>query len=218
MDDCNCTMIGKPAPVFEVDGFDALKGSFERYSLADYRGKYVVLFFYPGDFTFVCPTELVSIASLKDEFQKAGVEVFVVSMDSKFAHKEWNESELSKAVGSNYPYPMLADPLGKMGRAYGIFDENACVDLRGTVLIDKKGVVQMIAINAAPLGRNPKELLRSALALKEFDDNGGKVIPACWIPGDDVIEPSYENSGHMWNNHKDVIQQGVVQGGNWRAD
>ena len=73
VDDCNCTMIGKPAPVFEVDGFDALKGSFERYSLADYRGKYVVLFFYPGDFTFVCPTELVSIASLKDEFQKAGV-------------------------------------------------------------------------------------------------------------------------------------------------
>jgi peroxiredoxin (alkyl hydroperoxide reductase subunit C) len=215
---CDAARIGKPAPNFEVQGFDAVKGSFETYSLANLKGKYVLLFFYPGDFTYVCPTELISIASLKDEFAKAGVQVFVISTDSKFSHKEWNESELSKAHGSSYPYPMLADSLGKIGAPYGIFDEEGGVDLRGTVLIDKKGVVQSVSINAAPLGRNPKELLRVALALKEHDDNGGKVIPACWVPGDEVIDPTYANSGKMWNNYKGVIQQGVVQGGNWRVN
>jgi peroxiredoxin (alkyl hydroperoxide reductase subunit C) len=210
--------IGKQAPDFSVPGFDAVKGDFGTYSLKDFKGKYVLMFFYPGDFTYVCPTELISIASLKDEFAKAGVQVFVISTDSKFSHKEWNESELAPAHGSSYPYPMLADTLGKIGASYGIFDEEGGVDLRGVVLIDKAGVVQAVHTNAAPLGRNPKELLRVALALKEFNDNGGKVIPACWVPGDDVIEPSYENSGNMWNNYQQVIQHGVVQGGNWRVN
>jgi peroxiredoxin (alkyl hydroperoxide reductase subunit C) len=212
------TRIGKPAPNFEVPGFDAVKGSFETYKLSDLKGKYVVLFFYPGDFTYVCPTELIALASLKDKFADAGVQVFVVSTDSKFSHKEWNESELSKAHGSNYPFPMLADTLGKVGAEYGIFDEEGGVDLRGVVIIDKKGLVQSVNINAAPLGRNPQEVLRVALALQEHDDSGGKVIPACWVPGADVIDPSYENSGKMWKNLETVITQGVVQGGNWRVN
>lgn len=170
----------------------------------------------PADFTYVCPTELVSMASLKDKFNEAKVQVLVISTDSKFSHKEWNESELSKAVGSNYPYPMLVDTMGRIGKPYGIFDEEEGVDLRGTVLIDKDGIVQQISVNASSLGRNPHELLRTAQALKEHDD-GGKVIPACWSPGGDVIEPSYENSGKMWNNYKGVMQ-GVVQGGNWRCN
>ncbi|MDR3333084.1 MAG: peroxiredoxin, partial [Synergistaceae bacterium] len=179
--------IGQEAPDFSAPGFDAVKGSFESYSLSSCRGKYVLLFFYPGDFTYVCPTELVSIASLEDKFGDLGVQVFVVSTDSKFAHKEWNESELSKAVGGSYPYPMLSDTLGRIGRPYGIFNEKDGVDLRGVVLIDKKGVTQLIYVNAGPIGRNPKELLRLAQALKAHDDNGGKVIPACWIPGEEVI-------------------------------
>jgi peroxiredoxin (alkyl hydroperoxide reductase subunit C) len=207
---CEIARIGKEAPLFTVQGFDAVNECFETYSLQDYRGKYVLLFFYPGDFTYVCPTELVSIASLKEKFAAAETQVFVISTDSRFSHKEWNESELSAAVGSSYPYPMLSDSLGKIGRPYGIFDEEDGVDLRGVVLIDKKGVVQLISVNAPPLGRNPKEILRANLALKQHDD-GGKVIPACWNPGDDVIDPTYENSGNMWSNYKNVIQRSAIK-------
>jgi peroxiredoxin (alkyl hydroperoxide reductase subunit C) len=190
-----------------VPGFDAIKGSFETYSLSDCKGEYVLLFFYPGDFTYVCPTELVALAALRDKFEEIGVQVFVVSTDSKFSHKEWNESELSKAANGPYPYPMLADTLGLIGRSYGIFNEEGGVDLRGVVLIDKSGLVQLVYVNAPPIGRNPKELLRMAMALKEHDDNGGKVIPACWMPGDDTIDPSYDNSGKMWNNYKGILER-----------
>jgi peroxiredoxin (alkyl hydroperoxide reductase subunit C) len=201
------TCIGKEAPDFKAPGFDAVSGSFENYTLSDYRGKYVLLFFYPGDFTYVCPTELVSLASLKDKFKDIGVQVFVISTDSKFSHKEWNASELSKAVNGDYPYPMLADTLGWIGQSYGIFNDETGVDLRGVVLIDKNGLVQLVYVNAAPIGRNPKEILRLAMALKEHDDNGGKVIPACWIPGDDTIDPTYENSGKMWDNYKGILEK-----------
>jgi peroxiredoxin (alkyl hydroperoxide reductase subunit C) len=200
------TRVGEKAPFFKVAGFDAAKGSFDTYSLEDYAGKYILLFFYPGDFTYVCPTELVSLASLKEKFESLGVQVFVVSTDSKFSHKNWNEIELAKAVGENYPYPMLSDTMGQIGAPYGIFKEADGVDLRGVVLIDKKGTVQIVSVNAPQIGRNPKELLRLVAAQKEHDDTGGRVIPACWIPGDDTIEPLFENSGNMWNNYKDIME------------
>jgi peroxiredoxin (alkyl hydroperoxide reductase subunit C) len=206
MSDAVVTRVGEKAPLFKVAGFDAANERFDTYALEDYTGKYVLLFFYPGDFTYVCPTELVSIASLKEKFDALGVQVFVVSTDSKFSHKNWNEIELSKAVGGNYPYPMLSDTVGQIGAPYGIFNETDGVDLRGVVLIDKKGVVQIISVNAAPLGRNPKELLRLVTALKEHDNSGGRVIPACWIPGDETIDPSYDNSGKMWNNYKNILE------------
>ncbi|GHV51908.1 selenocysteine-containing peroxiredoxin PrxU [Synergistales bacterium] len=218
MECCEVARVGKAAPVFTADGFDAVNGSFEKYSLDKYKGKYVVLFFYPGDFTFVCPTELVSLASLKEDFAEAGAQVFAVSTDSKFSHKAWDESELSKANGAPFPFPMLADRLGKIGAPYGIFDSEAGVDIRGVVIIDKEGAVQHIGINAGPLGRNPKEVLRITLALKEHTESGGKAIPACWIPGGETIEAKIENSGKMWNNYQAVIQKGIVQGGNWRVN
>ncbi|MDR1885065.1 MAG: peroxiredoxin [Synergistaceae bacterium] len=198
--------IGSEAPDFKVPGFDAVKGEFRDYALSDFKGKYVMLFFYPGDFTYVCPTELISLAALCGKFGEIGVQVLVISTDSKFSHKEWNSSELSKAADGNYPYPMLSDTVGCVGSKYGIFNETSGVDLRGVVLIDKKGVVQLIYVNAPPIGRNPKELLRLAQALKEHDDRGGKVIPACWMPGDDVIDPTYDNSGKMWDNNKEIIK------------
>ena len=211
----NFAFIGKEAPGFEVSGFDAVKGSFESYSLSSFKGRYVVLFFYPADFTYVCPTELVSIASLKDEFIKANAQIFVVSTDKHFTHKAWNTCELKDALdGEDFPYPMLSDALGKMGAPYKIFDEESGMDMRGTVLIDKRGVVQSININNASLGRNPKEILRLLLAMREHDDSGG-LIPACWEPGDKVIEANLENSGNMLNNYKEVIQKSVIHGNNW---
>jgi peroxiredoxin (alkyl hydroperoxide reductase subunit C) len=197
--------IGSSAPKFKAAGFDALKGRFETYSLEDYIGSYILLFFYPGDFTYVCPTELVALAALKDQFESIGVKVFVVSTDSKFSHKNWNELELSEVLGSDYPYPMLSDTLGTIGSPYGIFNEEDGVDLRGVVLIDKKGVIQLVYVNAAPLGRNPKELLRLAMALKEHDGSGS-VIPACWLPGEDTIDPTINNSGKMWTNYKGIME------------
>jgi peroxiredoxin (alkyl hydroperoxide reductase subunit C) len=207
MSDTVVTRVGEKAPLFKVGGFDAVNERFDTYALEDYSGKYVLLFFYPGDFTYVCPTELVSLASLKEKFDSLGTQVFVVSTDSKFSHKNWNEIELSKAVGGNYPYPMLSDTVGQIGAPYGIFKEADGVDLRGVVLIDKKGVVQIISVNAAQIGRNPKEIVRLVTAQKEHDDSGGRVIPACWVPGDETIDPSYDNSGKMWNNYKAVLEK-----------
>ncbi|MDR1510600.1 MAG: peroxiredoxin [Synergistaceae bacterium] len=206
MSETAVTRVGEKAPSFKVAGFDAVSERFDTYALDDYVGKYVLLFFYPGDFTYVCPTELVSLASLKEKFDSLGVQVFVVSTDSKFSHKNWNEIELSKAVGGNYPYPMLSDTMGQIGAPYGVFKEDDGVDLRGVVLIDKKGVAQIISVNAAQIGRNPKELLRLVTAQKEHDDSGGRVIPACWVPGDETIDPSYSNSGNMWNNYKSILE------------
>ena len=204
----NLASVGAKAPLFKAAGYDAPNKRFDNYALEDYVGKYIMLFFYPGDFTFVCPTELVALAALKKQFDECGVQVFVISTDSKFSHKNWNEMELAKAVGGDYPYPMLSDRLGALGSPYGIFNEADGVDLRGVVLIDKKGFVQVVSVNAAPIGRNPKELLRLAMALKEFDDNGGRVIPACWMPGDDTIDPTFDNSGKMWENYKGVMESG----------
>ncbi|MDR1650474.1 MAG: peroxiredoxin, partial [Synergistaceae bacterium] len=193
--------VGDAAPKFKAAGFDAAKGRFDTYSLEDYAGSYVLLFFYPGDFTYVCPTELVALASLKDQFETLGVNVFVISTDSKFSHKNWNEMELSRAIGGNYPFPMLSDTLGSVGAPYGIFRESEGVDLRGVVLIDKKGTVQLVYVNAGPIGRNPKEVLRLAMALKEYDDSGGRVIPACWVPGLETIDPSPDNSGKVLGSY-----------------
>ena len=213
--DFRLVRVGKEAPDFEVYGFNAVKGSFETYSLSSFKGKYVVLFFYPADFSYVCPTELVSIASLKDEFIKFNAQVFVVSTNKHFTHKAWNACELKNALeGKDYPYPMLSDTLGKIGAHYGIFDEESGMDLRGTVLINKNGVVKSISINDFSLGRNSYEVLRLLLAIKEHDDSGG-LIPACWEPGDEVIEAKFENSGNMWNNHKEVLQKSVTHKGNW---
>ncbi|MDR1581429.1 MAG: peroxiredoxin [Synergistaceae bacterium] len=206
MEVCNGRIgVGSEAPKFKTAGFDALKGRFETYSLEDYIGSYILLFFYPGDFTFVCPTELVALAVLKDQFESIGVKVFVISTDSKFSHKNWNELELSEALGNNYPYPMLSDTLGAIGSPYGIFDEENGVDLRGVVFIDKDGIIQLVYINAPPLGRNPKEILRLATAFKEHDTNGG-VLPACWMPGEDTIAPTIDNSGKMWANYKGMLE------------
>ncbi|MDR3279694.1 MAG: peroxiredoxin [Synergistaceae bacterium] len=204
--DVTAVSIGDHAPKFKVAGFDAVRGLFDTYSLVDYEGEYVLLFFYPGDFTYVCPTELVALAALKEQFAAIGVKVFVVSTDSKFSHKNWNEIELSKAIGGNYPFPMLSDTLGTIGSPYGIFRASEGTDLRGVVLIDKKSIVQLVYVNAPPIGRNPKEILRLAMALKENDDSGGRVIPACWMPGEDTIDPTFDNSGNMWNNYHGILE------------
>ncbi|MDR1977321.1 MAG: peroxiredoxin [Synergistaceae bacterium] len=201
MDCCKSKVgIGEPAPDFSVEGFSAKDNAFKKYALSEFRGKWVLLFFYPGDFTYVCPTELQSLAEYKQDFDELKVQVFLVSTDSKFSHKQWNEYELSKMIDGGMPYSMLPDQTGALGKPYGFYDATQGVDLRGTVVIDPDGAVQLIYVNASAVGRHPGEIVRCIRALKEARENGG-VIPACWIPGLEKIDPSYENSGKIWESY-----------------
>lgn len=208
MDEMTFVRIGDKAPNFTADGFNALKDDFNKYTLSDYKGKWVLLFFYPGDFTYVCPTELTALAGFKAELDELGAQVFVVSTDSKYAHKQWDECELCKAIEGGYPYTMLADVVGSIGKPYNIYDSNEGIDLRGTVLIDPKGLVQWISVNAPALGRNPAEIVRCIRAMKEHEASG-RVMPACWVPGDESIDPTFENSGKIWDNYKKLLQPQV---------
>ncbi|MDR1731231.1 MAG: peroxiredoxin [Synergistaceae bacterium] len=202
MDCCNSrARIGQAAPEFSAEGFSAVEDGFHHYALSECKGKWVLLFFYPGDFTYVCPTELQSLAEYKKDFEELGVQVFLISTDSRYSHKQWNQYELSKMIDGGMPYAMLPDQTGALGRPYDFYDESAGVDLRGTVVIDPDGVVQLIYANAPAIGRHPGEIVRCIRALREYRDNGN-VVPACWIPGLETIDPSYENSGRVWETYK----------------
>jgi peroxiredoxin (alkyl hydroperoxide reductase subunit C) len=189
--------IGETAPDFSVEGFSAKDKKFQKYALSTYRGKWVLLFFYPGDFTYVCPTELQSLVDYKRDFEELNVQVFLISTDSKFSHKQWNEYELSKMIEGGTTFPMLPDQTGALGKVYNFYDAEQGVDRRGTVIIDPDGVVQLIYVNASAVGRHPGEIVRCIRALKEFRDKGN-VVPACWSPGSPTIQPTYENSGKVW--------------------
>lgn len=205
MEETVLVRIGDKAPNFTLDGFNTFKEDFGKHNLYDYKGKWILLFFYPGDFTFVCPTELIALAAFKPELDELGVQVLVISTDSTFVHKQWNKSELSIALEGDYPFAMLADTAGVAGKPYNIYDEEKGIDLRGTVLIDPKGIVQWISVNTPALGRNPEEIVRCARAMKEHEASG-HVMPACWTPGKESIDPSFENSGKMWENYKTLLR------------
>lgn len=154
--------------------------------LSDYRGKWMVLIFYPGDFTFVCPTELGEAAELYPEFQKLGAEVFGVSTDSVYVHKAWRDaSPTVKAVN----FPMLADPTGKLCREFGTYLEEDGVSLRGSFIIDPDGVLRTAEIHDNRIGRSGRELLRKLQAAAHVREMPGEVCPAEWRPGDKTLKP-----------------------------
>jgi alkyl hydroperoxide reductase subunit AhpC len=141
-------------------------GGFKNIKLSDYRGKWVVLCFYPGDFTFVWPTELTAVAVKYPEIQKMGAEILAVSTDSRFSHKIWQAEELSRMVEKGLPYPMLSDPGGAIGKVYGVYDEASGVDFRGRFLIDPDGVIQAMEVLTPPVGRHVAELTRQLKAFQ----------------------------------------------------
>ena len=128
------------------------------------------------------------------------VQVFAISTDSKFVHKHWNEGELSEMIEGGFPFPMLSDQTGALGKPYDVYDETAGVDIRGTVIISPEGVVQLISVNIPPLGREPVEIVRCVCALRE-SAACGKVMPAGWKLGMETINPVPENSGQIWKSH-----------------
>ena len=186
---------GKMAPDFEATAY--VDGKFETVKLSAHRGKWIVVCFYPGDFTFVCPTELTAIAAVYSELKALGVEVFAISTDSRFTHKVWQEEELSKMVPGGVIYPLVSDQAGQIGIDYGVYDEEAGVDIRGHFLIDPDFVIRAIEILTPEVGRDVSELIR---LIKGFQLNRatGEMTPSGWQPGKPTIKPNPELAGKVW--------------------
>jgi alkyl hydroperoxide reductase subunit AhpC len=163
-------------------------GSFHEVSLSDYRGKYVVLFFYPLDFTFVCPTEIIAFSDRIKDFEKLGVQVLGASIDSHFTHLAWRNTPRADGGLGQIAYPLVADLDKTIGRAYDVLLP-AGIALRGLFLIDKNGVVRHQVVNDLPLGRSVDECLRLVKAL-QFVETHGEVCPANWQEGQATIKPS----------------------------
>jgi alkyl hydroperoxide reductase subunit AhpC len=178
--------VTKPAPDFTADA--VVNGEFKTIKLSDYRGKYVVLFFYPLDFTFVCPTELVAFSDQIDEFKKRGCEVLAVSVDSKFSHLAWVNTPRKEGGIGQVKYPIISDLSKSISRDYGVLLEDAGISLRGLFLIDKQGVLRHALVNDLPLGRSVAEVLRTLDALQHFEENG-EVCPANWHKGQMAMKP-----------------------------
>jgi peroxiredoxin (alkyl hydroperoxide reductase subunit C) len=184
-------LVTKPAPEFKAQA--VLKdGSFAELSLSQYRGKYVLLFFYPLDFTFVCPTEIIAFSDRVQEFQSLGVEVIGVSVDSHYSHLAWRNTPRNQGGIGPVTYPLVADLNKQIARDYDVLLNDA-VALRGLFLIDKAGVVRHQVVNDLPLGRSVDEALRIVKALQFFETNG-EVCPADWKEGKRTIKPSVAGS------------------------
>lgn len=196
-----CLRPGLKAPEFELIGYH--EGKIKKIRLSDYKGKWVLLVFYPADFTFVCPTELVSIARKYEELKKLDVEVLALSIDTPFVHKVWQETELSRMIEGGLPYPLLSDIAGNVGKLYGVYDENEGLNLRGTFLVDPDGVVQFSDILNAPVGRSVDELIRRIKAFQHVRQSGGQeACPAQWEPGKATLKPGIDLAGkvyEVWN-------------------
>jgi alkyl hydroperoxide reductase subunit AhpC len=161
----------------------------KEFKLSAHRGKYVVLFFYPLDFTFVCPTEIIAFSDRVAEFEKRNCQVIGVSVDSQFSHLAWIETPRASGGLGELKYPLVADLTKKISTDYGVLLEGAGIALRGLFLIDQKGIVRHITINDLPLGRSVDEAIRVLDALQHFEKHG-EVCPANWKPGEASIDTS----------------------------
>ncbi len=184
--------INAVVPEFELDAF--YKGDISKVKLSDYKGRWVVLIFYPADFTFVCPTELQDAAEYYKQVQDLGGEIMSISTDTAFVHKAWHDE--SPAIGK-IEYPMLADPTGKVSKMFGVYIEEEGLALRGTFIIDPDCVLKTIEIHNNDIGRSAKEMLRKLQAAKFVREHGGNVCPANWQPGEDTLKPGVDLIGKI---------------------
>lgn len=192
------TLVTKEAPDFTAEAVLA-DNDFGTVKLSELRGKYVVLFFYPLDFTFVCPSEIIAFDKALDEFGKRSTEVVGVSVDSKFTHLAWKKTPRDKGGLGDVRFPLVADLNKQISRDYGVlFNEE--VALRGLFLIDSGGIVRHATINDLPLGRNVDEVLRMVDALQYFEAHGD-VCPANWRPGQDAMKATAEGVAEYLAKH-----------------
>ncbi len=189
--------LGQLAPEFDAPIY--YQGKFQTIRLSELRKKWVMLYFHPGDFTFVCGTELSEVACRYEELQKLGVEVISFSVDNLYVHKVWNDTEISKIVDGGIPYRMGSDTGGRIGSMYGVYDESRGQDLRGRFLIDPDGVLQAMEILSAPVGRNIDEAIRQIQAFQHVrDSRGAEACPASWQPGQAGLKISTDLVGNLW--------------------
>ncbi|CAH0767876.1 unnamed protein product [Bemisia tabaci] len=181
----------KPAPIFK--GTAVVSGQFKEISLDQFKEKYVVLFFYPLDFTFVCPTEIIAFSDRIDEFRKIGCEVVAASTDSHFSHLAWVNTPRKQGGLGEMSIPLLADKSGKIAREYGVLNEETGIPYRGLFIIDGKGNLRQITINDLPVGRSVDETLRLVQAF-QYTDIHGEVCPAGWKPGSKTMKPDPKGS------------------------
>lgn len=163
-------------------------GSIKEVKLSDYKGKYVVLFFYPLDFTFVCPTEIISMSDRMEEFELRNAQVLGVSVDSQFSHLAWRNTPRKKGGIGEITYPLVSDLDKSISRNYGVLVEKPGIALRGLFIMDKLGKIRHITINDLPLGRNVDEVLRVLDAI-QFNEKHGEVCPANWKQGEKGMKP-----------------------------
>lgn len=194
-------LVGKPAPDFTAQAVMP-DNSFKQLKLSDFKGKYVILFFYPLDFTFVCPSEIIAFDNRLANFKERNVEVLGVSVDSHFSHLAWKNTPVDKGGIGNVQYPIVADLTKQIARDYDVLTGDGAVAFRGTFLIDKEGKVRHQVINDLPLGRNIEEALRMVDAL-QFHENNGEVCPAGWNKGKEGMKASAAGvAGYLAKNSK----------------
>lgn len=186
------SLIGKKVEDFTAQSFH--KGDFKRISQEDLKGKWSVFFFYPADFTFVCPTELEDLADNYEEFKNINCEIYSVSTDTEFVHKAWHDT--SKAIGK-IEYPMVADPTGKLSRQFQVMIEEEGLALRGSFIINPEGVIKAYEVHDLGIGRDASELLRKVQAAQFVDTHGDQVCPAKWKPGKETLAPSLDLIGKI---------------------
>ena len=186
------SLINKEVNDFKVQAY--VGNDFKEVTKKDILGKWSVFFFYPADFTFVCPTELEDLADTYDQFKKLNCEIYSVSTDSAFVHKAWADASPSIA---KIRYPMLADCAGALCNAFGVMIESAGQALRGSFLVNPDGVIKAYEIHDTPIGRNVEELLRKLEAAQFVAEHGDQVCPARWKPGSATLKPGLDLVGKL---------------------
>ncbi len=185
-------IINSQLPDFKVQAYQ--NGEFKTVSTKDVSGKWAIFFFYPADFTFVCPTELVDMADKYAQFKEMGVEIYSVSADSHFVHKAWHDA--SESI-RKIKYPMLADPTGVLCRAFGVMIEDDGMAYRGTFVVNPEGKIKLAEINDNGIGRNADELLRKVEAAQFIAAHPSEVCPAKWKKGAETLKPSIDLVGKI---------------------
>lgn len=179
-------------PEFEANAYQ--NGEFKVVTNEDLKGKWSLIVFYPGDFTFVCPTELEDLAEKYDEFKKIGVEVYSCSCDTHFVHKAW--ADASDAI-KKVKYPMLADPTGRLARSLGILIEEEQMAYRGSFVVNPEGIIKIVELNDNSVGRDAEEILRKIKAAQFVASHDGEVCPAKWREGQKTLKPSIDLVGKI---------------------
>ncbi len=193
------SLVTKEAPDFTAQAVMA-DNQFEELTLSKFRGKYVVLFFYPLDFTFVCPSEIIAFDKQLDKFRSKNCEVIGVSVDSHFTHWAWKNTPVNNGGIGNIQYPLVADLTKDISKDYGVLTEDGAVALRGLFLIDKEGVIRHELVNDLGLGRSVDEAIRMLDAL-QFTEEHGEVCPANWKEGEDAMKPTADDVADYLSKH-----------------